>query len=279
MDGLGKVVAGVLAVLVLILIPISCRIGGVGGKPEVRVIYLVPADKEEMPQAKAGSLNALKHLQRWYYDQVGTGMTFSVAADHSFRVVKTKHPEDWYRKHPNGDNPEFFWFQNAIDDAGWAAGIGSDLIVVLLDADIEGHGAGAAAHRSGRFAVMPWRYARAFAGQNIEPPCHAVGVLGHELGHIFGLDHPENCVSHGYRTMVKTCDSIMYFGPQDYPRTFLSEDHKTKVRNHPAFQKQEPPAGSDFDCDRLLISSGNTGSIKQASAQRSRNIIELLFQR
>jgi hypothetical protein len=269
-------VAAVLAVLVLSLLTTSC---GGGSSSGIRVIYLVPSDKDEMPQARLGSLNALKHLQKWYYDQLGSGMTFSVASADSFRVVKTKHPEEWYRKHPNGDNAEFFWFQNAVDDAKWDAGLGSDPIVVLLDADIEGHGPGAAAHRSGRFAVMPWRYARAFAGQNIEPPCHAVGVLGHELGHIFGLDHPQNCVLQGYRTMVKSCDSIMYYGPPDYPRTFLTDDQKMKVRNHPAFRKQEPPPGADFDCDRLLISSRNRNSIEQASSQRPRNLVELLLQR
>ncbi len=235
----------------LLLCLVSC-IGG-GNEAGIRLLYLIPAGKQELPRMEEGARNALLHAQRWYQKQLGNGVTFAVS-NAPMKVIHSSHSEDWFRQNPAGGNPEFYVLHNAINEVRWAtAWSGGSDFVILLDADVEGRHPEAAATRDGPYAVMPWRYARAYAGQNIQPTCEAVGVLAHELGHVFGLEHPAGCISpDGYRTSFVECDQIMMWGSQDYPRTSLSEANKSKLLANPLFGKRELPADSDFECDRLL---------------------------
>lgn len=227
----------------------SCR---GGGGTEVRLVYLIPAGKQELPRMEEGGRNALRHAQRWFQKEMGNGMTFGVS-EKPMKIVHSSHHEDWFRKNPAGGDPDFYVLHNAINEVRWSTLLSDDRFVILLDADVEGRHAEAAATRSGPFAVMPWRYARAYAGQNIQPTCQAVGVLAHELGHIFGLEHPTGCVSaEGYRTMFVECDQIMMWGSQQYPRTSLAEANKSKLLVEPMFRKRELPSGPELECDRLL---------------------------
>lgn len=219
----------------------------------MRLLYLIPAGKQELPRMEEGARNALRHAQRWFQKEMGNGLTFAVSSD-PMLVVRSSHDEDWFRKNPVGDDPGLYTIHNAIDEVRWATLFRSGRFIILLDADVEGHSAEAAASAlGGRFAVMPWRYARAYAGQNIQPTCEAVGVLAHELGHMFGLAHPAGCISpEGYRTMFVECDQIMMWGSIQYPRTSLSDANKSQLLANPLFRKRDLPPGADFECDRLL---------------------------
>jgi hypothetical protein len=238
------------------------RSGGSGNGPDedsaVRLIYIVPSDKQELPRMEEGARNALRDVQRWYRSQMPDGATFQVS-DKAMIVHHSNHPEEWFRKNPalsRSEDAEFNWLYNAIHEVRWQVWKSSffrkDRFVILLDADVEGQGHEAAASQQ-RFAVMPWRYARAYAGQNIEPTCNAVGVLAHELGHIFGLKHPTGCVgADGYANPVPECMQIMYWGSRDYPRTTLSEPDKAQLRGHPMFAERSLPNWPELSCDRLL---------------------------
>jgi hypothetical protein len=229
---------------------------GDGGGDEIRLIYLIPAGKPELPRMEEGARNALLHAQRWFQKEMGNGMTFAVSNE-PMLVVHSGRDEDWFRKNAVGKDPELYTIHNAIDEVRWQTRFRRGRFIILLDADIEGRAPEAAASGlGGKYAVMPWRYARAYAGQNIQPTCEAVGVLAHELGHLFGLEHPAGCVSpEGYRTMFVECDQIMMWGPQNYPRSSLSETNKSKLLVSPMFRKRELPAGVELDCERLLGNS------------------------
>jgi len=236
------------------------REGGDGpdSDSEVRLIYIVPSDKQELLRMEEGARNALREVQRWYQSQMPDGVTFQVS-EKAMLVHHSSHPEEWFRKNPALSRPEdseFNWLYNAIHEVRWkvmwSSLLRKDRYVILLDADVEGQGHEAAASQQ-RFAVMPWRFARAYAGQNIEPTCNAVGVLAHELGHIFGLKHPTGCVGpDGYANRTPDCMRIMYWGPRDYPQTSLSEQDKAELRGHPMFAKRSLPARPELSCDRLL---------------------------
>jgi hypothetical protein len=233
----------------LLLILAGC---GAFASVDIRLVYLIPAGKQELPHMEEGARNALLHAQRWFQLQMGNGTTFGVS-NRPMLVLHSSHEEDWFRKNPAGNEPQFYFYENAINEVRWHTLFSRDRFVILLDADIEGQGHEAAAGRDGPYAVMPWRYARSYAGQNFQPTCEAVGVLAHELGHMFGLEHPNGCVGpDGYRTTLQECDQIMMWGSRDYPKTSLSEPNKSKLLTSLLFSRRKLPPSSDFDCDRLI---------------------------
>ncbi|WP_205500397.1 hypothetical protein [Rufibacter psychrotolerans] len=80
----------------------------------VRIIYLVPADKQENPNYTKSLTEAVKHLQIWYRNQLGNGKTFQLH-DTPVEVYKTPHNALWYSQNPNGDLFVQFW-NNVLAD-------------------------------------------------------------------------------------------------------------------------------------------------------------------
>lgn len=81
----------------------------------VEVLYLVPSDREEETRLTANLKKAVRNLQMFYQNEVGTSRTFTLAGE-VVTVVKTNHEAEWYRTHDNGRDREWRWFYNVKSD-------------------------------------------------------------------------------------------------------------------------------------------------------------------
>jgi hypothetical protein len=78
-----------------------------GATPEVRLIYLVPSDMQPRPEVPITLANGIKHLQRFYWEQMGNGKTFTLH-DPVVEVLRSSHEREWFYTNPAGDNPSLF---------------------------------------------------------------------------------------------------------------------------------------------------------------------------
>ncbi|MBZ0154699.1 MAG: hypothetical protein K8I29_00605 [Alphaproteobacteria bacterium] len=209
--------------------------------PKVQIIYLVPADKEVDPQAVYGMERAIRHLQIWYQNALGLGKTFSLSYP-AVRTYKTSQRAEWYTVYLNGTSNLFFW--NNVTAEGFALSGGKfydqdTLWIYYIDAEPSGdqlYGGAASV------AVLPAHDVQGIGGkdpqQNI---CRWVGGLGHELGHAFGLPHPDPATDYF---------ALMYGGYLSYPNAYLTGTDKSSLGNSPFFL---PRAATNtlFDCSTL----------------------------
>jgi len=159
-------------------------------------------------------------------------------------VFKTRHRASWYQGQL-GRNDFFF---NVLADAIALAGepSGAFAWAVYIDADPACGQIGGAGIPG--FAVLPANDLRGLVGHSNRPPCldepadlagicRWVGGLGHELGHAFGLPHPDGC-----ETGSPACPSsaLMWLGFREYPSTFLLEEDKALLRESPLFEPIAP---------------------------------------
>ena len=159
--------------------------------PVVRTVYLVPSDQDPRP-GFADSLNVAMHrVQLWYQGALGTGRTFTVAP--TVPTVRLPHPAEWYNTHPAGADSTYWFYFNVAADA-FAAVRGArwddptNAWMFVLDVPSSRNGAAAA----GGIFVLDGSNMENLAGLRTSvSQCQATGVVAHELGHIFGLPHPE----------------------------------------------------------------------------------------
>lgn len=198
----------------------------------MRLVYLVPEDREPRDAYRRAIEMAARHLRVWYREAMGNGMTFTLG-DPIVEVAKTPHPERWYATHATkSDRTQWFW-ENVLAD-GFAATGGrfddpTNRWVFYIDAEHDpGQSVGAAAG----VALLPEHDLVGLVGGVM--PGHVQGVprwvggLGHELGHALGLPHPE---SQGRE--------LMWLGYLDYPKTFLLEEEREFLSRSPFFTVQE----------------------------------------
>lgn len=209
--------------------------------PKVQVIYLVPADKEVDAQAVYGMERAVRHLQIWYQNALGLGRTFSLSYP-AVKTYKISQRAEWYTVYSNGDSSLFFW--NNVTAEGFALSGGKfydqdTLWIYYIDAepsDDQLYGGAASV------AVLPAHDVQGIAGKDPRQSiCRWVGGLGHELGHAFGLPHPDP---------VTDYFALLYGGYLFYPSTYLTGTDKSSLENSPFFL---PHAATDtlFDCSTL----------------------------
>jgi astacin (peptidase family M12A) len=74
----------------------------------------------------------------------------------------------------------------------------------------------------------------------LEPDCHTVGTIAHELGHAFGLLHPPDCDSHRKDDEDLECQSLSYLGGYRFPLTEFMPDEREKLLRNRAFAAVEP---------------------------------------
>ena len=80
------------------------------------MIYVVPSDREPRSDAILALGNGMKHLQRWYLDQLNNGQTFQLQ-DSIVEVKRSSPSTIWFSTNPASDNPALnLWF-NSINDA------------------------------------------------------------------------------------------------------------------------------------------------------------------
>ncbi|MEJ7811040.1 MAG: hypothetical protein WKG32_11575 [Gemmatimonadaceae bacterium] len=231
--------------------------------PVVRVVYLVPANRGEDLSYATGMANAMRHLQRWYFDALATGGTFTLT-DPVVSVHRSSHTADWYATTPNGD-PVRAFFNNVADDGlaivGGRANDPATVWVFFVDAD-HACGQAGAAGTSG-IAVFTASYLRRFVGRAtaaacVDDPiasCPAVGAVGHELGHAFGLHHPAACEA---GTAGCPTNALLWLGYTTYPQAALTTEDKTAL-GASAFFRMTSPSPAAFGCSNLLAPAIGAG--------------------
>jgi predicted Zn-dependent protease len=223
----------------------------------VRIIYLVPSDSVEKPDYTLGLQNTVRHIQLWYYQQLGK--TFALH-DPIVEVYKTPHEGTWYSTNSNGDLFVQFW-NNILNDGfaltdaqfndpnntyafyidahpacGQCGGCGTSGVLAIGANDLRG--------------IVDKSWVSICPGETYTfKPCRFVGGLGHELGHAFGLPHPPGC-----ETSDDGCDygSIMWTGFYDYPDCYFNQTEKQSLSESPFIQYDSLDTKDLFNCDKLL---------------------------
>lgn len=203
--------------------------------PTVRMVYLIPYDRDYRKDYEDGMKAAAQSTQLWYLLQT-PGITFRLDKD-VVQVVRLPHNAEWYSTAPNGDFWGWFW-ANVLGDAFQATGAQfSDpqhIWVFYIDAD---NGCGQGVGAGGGVVLVAANDLRGLAGEPFQPVCpwdfdegkrcRWIGGLGHELGHTFNLPHPsEPMDDHAYW-------SLMYMGYTTYPDTWLLDWDKQILAQSP----------------------------------------------
>jgi hypothetical protein len=189
--------------------------GGGQGVPEVvrpvRIVYLVPSDRDENPLYTQALIDGLRSVQRWFYDRLAVGKTFALEGD-GVRVIKTDHDAAWYVTNRNiGIITSLDPYSNTMADAEALAGAaeGDPSARWVIFADIEPTCEQKInLSRRGRFFVTspellsnaensPVRCAPPPADPPADRPppnpCFWAGVLSFHVASLLGIDGPRDC--------------------------------------------------------------------------------------
>jgi len=208
------------------------------GTRQVRVIYLVPADKNIRDDYRNEVAKAVSDLQRFYREQLGGGLAFSLHSP-AVEVYQTPHAAAFYS---TGDNARAGgFFEGVLADGFALTGAGfndpNNRWVFYVDAD-----PACGQHIGGTqgVALLAANDLRGLTGQANVPACpnefpdpfgvnRWVGGLGHELGHTFNLPHPPGCDAGHCAGGSHAANSLMWTGYAVYPNTYLLEENRTQL--------------------------------------------------
>ncbi|HVH65607.1 MAG TPA: hypothetical protein VM674_06180 [Candidatus Acidoferrum sp.] len=209
-------------------------------EPVVRVVYLVPADRAEREDFVLATEAAIRHVQRWYWEQMANRKTFRLS-DPVVEVSHLPHEASWFVDHQlAAEQTQWFW-QNVLHDGFEATGgrFHDPLNRWVFYIDAENQSDQAVGGNAG-VALLPQHDLMGLVGQSVFPGergvCRWVGGLGHELGHAFELPHPP-----GYEQFVfdRSGGSLMALGFRAYPQTFLNPEDIAKLNASPFFSEIE----------------------------------------
>ena len=204
----------------------------------VRVLYVVPADREFRDDYSDGISKAIVDVQGWYRRQLD-GLTFDIYSVipeqchlpgdeeyYSYGDVWVKILEDVQPCAPvQHDTSRFTWalYVDAEERCGepHELGRGGDGITMMGSEDLEG-------------LSNPGLYSACDGGPWEGTLGRWMGGTAHELGHTFGLPHPPGC-DEG----LPTCDypALMSDGYGSYPDTYFRDDEKVILRRSPFIKR------------------------------------------
>ncbi len=222
--------------LVALSLPLSAstvkaRDEGAAELNRVRVVYLVSGDRDEKAEYTAAIEHAIRDLQAWYAKQLG-GPTFRLHAP-IVEVAKSGRPAEWFYSNPNGANKDDWGYNNALDEARRLLGAkhNDPKFVWVIYSD----GPGDKGRAGSGVACLPEDDLLGLVGKHPtqkDQPRWIAG-LGHELGHAFGLPHPQDT--------QKDADALMWAGIYGkYPdNTYLTDDDKKILMRSPFFYNED----------------------------------------
>ncbi len=201
----------------------------------VRVLYVVPADKEFRADYSAGISKAIVDVQGWYRRQLD-GLTFDI-----YSVI----PEPCHLP----ENEDYYsytevWEKVLRDVQPCAPVVRNDpgfIWALYVDVEEACDGFQALGRGGGGLTLLPgydlalmqnpgtWTFCD--VGTIERSYGSVLGGLAHELGHAFGLPHPPGCDEN-----LPTCDyaALMAYGYEVYPDTYLrDDDEKVFLRRSP----------------------------------------------
>lgn len=208
------------------------------GTRQVRVIYLVPSDKNIRADYQNEIAKAISDLQRFYRQQLGGGLAFSLHAP-TVEVYQTPHASSFYSTGNNARPGGFF--EGVLADGFALTGGGfndpNNRWVFYVDAD---PACGQYIGGTQGVALLAANDLRGLTGQANVPVCpngfpdtfganRWVGGLGHELGHTFDLPHPPGCDAGHCTGGSNAASSLMWVGYANYPSTYLLSENKTQL--------------------------------------------------
>jgi hypothetical protein len=163
-----------LAVCLLALaIPGICR-----GDDVVRLIYLVPTDRDFRKDYEGAIWRTVVDVQTWYYAHMN-GRTFRIK-DGKIERLRARHDARWLSEHvPRNRDPFFRTVGNAVDEVTSISGPRKPNETWLIYVDAEG---GTGAGFEGACVMVEHDLVGLTKGHNI-------GGSAHEMGHAFGLPH------------------------------------------------------------------------------------------
>jgi hypothetical protein len=206
------------------------------GRRRIRVVYLVPSDRQIRPEYTAAIANAFNDLQEFFRLQMGSGYTFILGTP-TVEVYRTSQPAAWYNTNPNGGTSLWFW--NNTLSHGFAASGGrfndpNNRWIYYIDSD---NACGQAIGGVAGVALMSANDLRGLNGESalvascpndptVSPGVNRwIGGAGHEMGHALGLPHPPGCgtggPNYGCTGGITAADSLMWVGYAYYPNTWL----------------------------------------------------------
>lgn len=224
----------------------------VPAEPRVRIVYLVPSDRQVKSSYTEGIEKGARHLRGWLHDSIGQGVTPRLSSP-VVEVVRTPHTADWYQSHPTSSPQNLWYWDNAITDAfAVTEAVFDDPMnrwVFYLDAP---YGCGQITGAALGVALMHGQDLDGIAGGPAVSPCTQqpapdglfrwIGGLGHELGHALGRPHPAGCEDSNPSTACPG-DTLMYGGYAIYPQTYLLPDDKAALARSP-YVEAVPRPGS-----------------------------------
>lgn len=209
---------------------------------QVRVLYLIPADKVHQAVYEKGLEQSARHVQVWLRDQLGGNLsvTFATPAVKSYASTKAS---SWFASNPVSGVAVDGWFiANATEEAKRAGASTDDpktVWLVYLDADAGCKQNGSTAN--GHLAVYAGNDLRGMAGQPTTPLCPGdkpqslsvcrwFGGMVYWLVFSLGVPQPAACLN-----QLPSCPSstLMWAGLWSYPKTSLLESDKQILRKSP----------------------------------------------
>ncbi|MET7000030.1 PKD domain-containing protein [Chitinophaga defluvii] len=191
------------------------------------VVYLItPRDQPYNPKYYNILKACVQNLHTWYKTQLGN-KTFTLNP----LIVDTlrgQHDKVWYNSH-NGDfsgsDPRFYGYSNTLYEMQALLGnaFNTTRYTYFVYVAAPGGGAGATG-----FCAMGDQDLDGLLGINPEnlDPNRWIGGGGHELGHAFGLPHPDN----------QNPQAIMWTGYTIYPNCILQQEDKNILQASPFFK-------------------------------------------
>ncbi len=256
---------------------------------KVRIIYLVPSDKNVRDDYKAALTDAALQIQDFYQKELGNGYTFSLHSP-GVEVYQTPNLSTWYAtNNVQGSDRSLWFYRNLIND-GFPLSGGSfndpnnrwiyfidaegacDQISVAGTSGMAFHGATVLRGLTKQAGLDPCPDGQPEVGRHYR----TIGGIAHEIGHAFNLPHPPGCggtgPNQGCTGGAFAQNSLMWTGYFGYPNTYFLPEDKQSLLNTNFFSPVDlrPPQFSDFENDRkadisVWRPSNGVWSISQSS--------------
>jgi len=215
---------------------------GATGSGTIRVVYVVPSDRDVDARYQVNLEDSLRHVQLWLRDHTEQ-RTSILVHEPVVEVVHTSHPAAYYASNPVGTDRNLDYWYNATTDA-LAAVSGSfddpdNIWLFYVAAD---PACGQATGTSGHVALFPENDLRGLVGDPRVPTCPGgedgygrcrwVGGMALLLAFALGVPDAAACTDSDPAT---ACDNDLLFrlGYTTYPVATLSPDQLAFLAGSP----------------------------------------------
>ena len=233
--------------------------GATSGK-RLRLVYLIPSDKEADPEVLAALEGAVRHVQLWLSARMPDGTSFRIS-EPPVEVSAVAHPADYYATNdPGGEPDQRFWFNvtaDAVEATGGSFDDPDNVWLYYIDADA-GCGqidAGANTHVA-MFAANEIRGLRnqplqdQCTSDEVENPgrCRYVGGLAIIMFYAIGIGAPAACTDAEEAGTECPEDAITWLGYYTYPDATLIPENIEQAEDNPFVRAIGLP-DCDMDCN------------------------------